>query len=203
VIIPVDKDTVKQCNNEEGNKDQHRQESNADGEAMPPASTLEAKSDNTSLQENISITSSIKDKTHIASTGVECALPITQTKSDDKNAPQKKPTLKPSITHQKVAPQVIAAAPIDMTLSAMPIIQDPRSWMASDIHKALMFDFTLREAFCKVLRRKGVSEKLFYRKIASAAIQLHIPTHELIDRLRMVQDNSIAMEEIVSHILLA
>lgn len=205
VIIPVDKATVKQCNNEEGNKDQHRQESNADGEAMPPASTLEAKSDNTSLQENISITSSIKDKTHIESTGVECALPITQTKSNDKNAPQKKPTLKPSITHQKVAPQVIAAAPMDMIapLSPMPIFQDQRSWMASDIHRALMFDFTLREAFCKVLRRKGVSEELFYRKIASAAIQLHISTHELIDRLRMIQDDSIAMEEIVSHILLA
>lgn len=110
----------------------------------------------------------------------------------------------PNVT-QNASPQIapydswnMMVAPVEMPSM---ILQDQRSWMASDIRKGLMFDFELQEALGKVLRRKGVSEELFYRKIAAASMQLNVSTYELIDKLRMLQNNPAAMEEVVSAIL--
>lgn len=208
VIIPDDKVIVKQCNNMEGNKDQCRKGSKVDGKVMPPAPTLEAKSDTTSLQENISIAGSNKCKTQIGSIDTESTLHITRAESDAKDKSLKNVAPEPSPANPKVAPCVAASDPMDMIapISATPsmmILQDQRDWMASDIRRDLMFDFALQESLDKVLRRKGVSEDFFYRKIASASMQLHVSMYELIDKLRVIQRNPVAMEEVVSAILLA
>ena len=114
-------------------------------------------------------------------------------------------SLQSSNVTQNASPQIapydswnMMGVPVEMPSM---ILQDQRSWMASDIRKGLMFDFELQESLGKVLRRKGISEELFYRKVASASIQLHVSTHELIDKLRMFQNNPAAMEEVVSAIL--
>lgn len=118
-----------------------------------------------------------------------------------------KSTTPPSVSHvpQNQASQAVAVAPVDIIapLSSMPsmILQDQRDWMASDIRRDLMFDFTLQEALDKVLRRKRVSKDFFYRKMASASMQLHVSMCELIDKLRIIQNNPTAMEEVVSAIL--
>lgn len=205
-IIPVDKAVVKQCNNVEDNKAQSRQEGKADGKAIPPTPTLEAKSDNAGLQKGTSIAGSNKCKTQTGPIDTKRTLPITKAKSDVEGESTKNAAPKPSVANQKVASRVAALDPMDMIapVSAAPpmmILQDQRSWMASDLRKDLMFDFELKESLNKVLRRKGVSEDIFYLKIASASLQLHVSMHELINKLRIIQRNPVAMETVVSAIL--
>ena len=207
-IIPEDESNATPCKNEtNGNKDQHLQEVKNEDNAMSLPTESKAQSTNYVLQTNIPSDGTTNGKACTNKTEAECTSHITQSKLNEKDVKHYKPTVKPSITPQKVAPQIVVGGPMDMIapLSPMPsmILQDQRSWMASDIRKGLMFDFALREAVGKVLRCKGVSEDLFYRKIAVASFQLNVSTDEIIDKLRIVQDNAIAMDEIVTALLLS